>query len=242
MTGMNRIGIIIPAYNEAKALPLVLSEVGDDLIDSIVVVDNGSDDGTGRIAAEMGAHVEQEPYRGYGAACLKGIDFFRARPVEAVVFMDADRSVDPADLPALTEPILRGDADLVIGSRILGEREKGSLVPQALYGNALATTLMRFFFKADFTDLGPFRAIRFDKLLALRMEDRTFGWTVEMQIKAAKMKMKSMEVPVRYRRRVGRSKISGTWSGTVRAGTKILWTIFKNLDRPVFINKESTTR
>ena len=226
---MNRIGIIIPAYNEAEALPLVLSEVGEDLIDSIVVVDNGSNDGTGRIASEMGAHVAQEPYRGYGAACLKGIDFFRARPVEVVVFMDADRSVDPADLPALTEPILRGEADLVIGSRILGEREKGSLVPQARVGNALATTLMRFFFKTDFTDLGPFRAIRFDKLLALGMEDRTFGWTVEMQVKAAKMKMKSMEVPVRYRRRVGRSKISGTWSGTVRAGTKILWTIFKNL-------------
>lgn len=226
---MNQIGIIIPAYNEAEALPLVLSEVEDDLIDSIVVVDNGSDDGTGRIAAEMGAHVTQEPHRGYGAACLKGIDFFRARPVEVVVFMDADRSVDPADLPALTEPILRGDADLVIGSRILGEREKGSLVPQARYGNALATTLMRLLFKADFTDLGPFRAIRFDKLLALGMEDRTFGWTVEMQVKAVKMGLKSMEVPVRYRRRVGRSKISGTLSGTVRAGTKILWTIFKNL-------------
>ncbi|MFC1890747.1 glycosyltransferase family 2 protein [Thermodesulfobacteriota bacterium] len=226
---MNRIGIIIPAYNEAEALPLVLSEVGDDLIDSIVVVDNGSDDGTGRIAAETGAHVVKEPCRGYGAACLKGIDFFRTRPVDIVVFMDADRSVDPGDLPALTEPILRGDADLVIGSRILGEREKGSLVPQARYGNALATTLMRLFFKTDFTDLGPFRAIRFDKLLALEMEDRNFGWTVEMQVKAAKMGLESMEVPVRYRRRVGRSKISGTLSGTLRAGTKILWTIFKNL-------------
>ena len=230
-----RIGIVMPAYNEQDALPLVLYELGSTLCERLVVVDNGSEDATAEIAGGMGARVVHEPERGYGAACLKGIEYFRTRPVDILVFMDADGADDPDDLARVVTPIVRGEADMVVGSRVLGARERGALTPQARFGNALATTLLRRFFGVVYTDLGPFRAIRFECPLALGMEDRNFGWTVEMQVKAARAGLAAVEVPVRYRRRVaGRSKISRTLSGTVSAGTKILWTIFKSLDRPSF--------
>jgi glycosyltransferase involved in cell wall biosynthesis len=224
-----RIAAIIPVRNEETSLPLVLAALPRDLIEEVVVVDNGSTDGTATVARSRGATVLEERRGGYGAACLRGIEYLRAGRPDVVVFLDGDYSDHPEEMPLLLDPILRGESDLVIGSRLLGRREPGSLLPQALAGNWLATRLMRLFYGGRFTDLGPFRAIRFEALLGLGMRDRGFGWTAEMQVKALKGGLRTREVPVSYRRRVGTSKITGTLTGTLRAGAKIFWTIFRNL-------------
>jgi glycosyltransferase involved in cell wall biosynthesis len=197
-----------------------------------VVADNGSTDGTARVAREHGATVVLEPRRGYGAACLKALEALAADPPDVVLFLDADLSDDPAQAGAVLAPILEGRADLVVGSRILGQREPGALSPHARFGNWLATRLLAALYGARYTDLGPFRAIRYEALMALEMRDKDFGWTVEMQVKAARRGLRHTEVPVRYRRRVGRSKISGTVGGSVRAGAKILATVFAHLLDP----------
>ena len=224
-----RVAVVIPARDEESSIPLVLDAIPEGLADEVVVVDNASEDGTARMARSLGATVLFEPRPGYGAACLRGIEHLRARRPDLIVFLDADFSDDPREMAALIDPIARDQADLVIGSRVLGSRERGALLPQARLGNWLATRLMRIFYGGRYTDLGPFRAVRFEALVGLRMADRGFGWTAEMQVKALKMGLRVREVPVSYRRRVGRSKISGTLLGSVRAGAKILWTIARNL-------------
>ena len=224
-----RIVVIIPAFNEENGIGQVLSEIPRDLVDEVVVVNNASTDDTEKIARDAGATVLREEVPGYGRACLKGIEYVKQNPPNVVVFLDADHSDYPEEMNMVVKPILEQGADLVIGSRALGDREKGSMTPQQVFGNWLATGLLKLFYNVRFTDLGPFRAIRFDKLMAIDMQDKTYGWTVEMQLKAAKMKMTCVEVPVRYRKRIGFSKISGTIKGTVMAGYKILYTIFKYL-------------
>lgn len=225
------IKVIIPAFNEGKSVPLVINDIPAELVSEIVVVNNASSDATAERAKKAGATVIDEPKRGYGNACLKGIDYVKkSKPKpDIIVFLDADYSDNPDEMTKLVKPIIEDDIDLVIGSRALGNRERGAMQPQQIFGNWLATRLMRIFFGAEFTDLGPFRAIKFDKLLAIDMQDRTFGWTVEMQIKALKHGLSYTEVPVSYKKRIGVSKISGTVSGTIKAGYKILYTIFKNL-------------
>ncbi len=221
--------VLIPALDEEPALPGVLAaipQVGDGWrLGSVVVVDNGSTDRTADLARAAGATVIAEPRRGYGAACLAGLAHLRVRPPDIVVFLDADRADDSGGLPALLAPILAGQADLVIGSRALGEREPGSLTPVQAFGNRLAATLLRLLFGLRATDLGPFRAIRWEVLESLGMRDQDYGWTVEMQARAARAGWRVVEVPARYRRRVGRSKISGTVRGVFGAGWKILFTI-----------------
>ncbi len=209
----------------------MIREIPSDLVDEIIVVNNASTDATERIALELGATVLREPVPGYGRACLKGIDYLKrstARP-DIVVFLDADHSDYPEQMRMLVKPIVDGDADLVIGSRALGRREKGSMTVQQLFGNWLATRLLTMLYNARFTDLGPFRAIKFSSLLELDMRDKTYGWTVEMQLKAARKKFRCVEVPVGYRKRIGFSKISGTLKGTLMAGYKIIATIFRYL-------------
>ncbi len=221
--------VIIPAFNEENSVGRVVSEIPAGLTQEIIVVNNNSNDLTAVEAARAGATVLNEPIQGYGRACLTGIGYAKQqqpRP-DIIVFVDADYSDYPAEMPALLAPILNHGADLVIGSRALGERQSGSMTPQQIFGNWLATTLLRWLYRVQFTDLGPFRAIRFDTLMALDMQDTTYGWTVEMQLKAAKLGFTSAEVPVKYRRRIGHSKISGTVKGTVLAGYKILTTIFR---------------
>ena len=221
--------VLIPALDEELALPGVLAAIprsGDGWrVGAVVVVDNGSSDRTPEVARAAGGTVVAEPRRGYGAACLAGLAHLRRAPPDIVTFLDADHSDDPSQLPDLLAPILAGRADLVIGSRLLGEREAGSLTPAQRVGNRLATALLGLLFGTRATDLGPFRAVRWAALERLAMRDREFGWTVEMQARAARAGLAVVEVPVRYRRRIGRSKISGTWSGAARAGWKILFTI-----------------
>lgn len=226
-----RITVLIPALNERDALPKVLKALPWTLLQEVVVVDNGSTDGTPEVARREGARVVHEPRRGYGAACWTGIQAIR--DTDVLVFLDGDFSDHPEELPRVVEPILSGHADLVIGSRTLGRHEAGALLPQARWGNLLAVTLIRLFCRVRYTDLGPFRAIRWDVLQALHMQDRGFGWTVEMQIRSARRGLRIEEVPVSYRCRIGRSKITGTFKGTVMAGSKILWTIarYALLDR-----------
>lgn len=224
------IAVVIPALNEEASIALVLRDIPRDLVRDVIVVDNGSHDSTADVSRNAGARVVHEPERGYGAACLRGLAELRGRaqgPPAIVVFLDADYSDHPDELPALVRPILEGNADMVLGSRLAGVREPGAMPPQSVWGNRLACFLMRILFRARYTDLGPFRAIRWDALERLGMIDRNFGWTVEMQIKAARAGLRFLEVPVSYRRRVGASKISGTVSGTVRAGYKILYLIAK---------------
>lgn len=221
-----RTAIVMPAFNEERAVGLVLDEIPRDYVDEIIVVDNASTDRTARVAAEHGATVLEELTRGYGAACQRGIAG-TGDHIDVIVILDADHSDYPEDLPDLLAPIESGEADFVIGSRVLGEREKGALPWNQRGGNWLACLLMRWLYRRRFTDMGPFRAIRRDKLLSLRMTDKTFGWNVEMQAKAIAMHVRIVEVPVRYRRRIGDSKITGTISGTIRAGVKIIGSIFK---------------
>ena len=226
-----RISVIIPAHNEAGAIALVLAEIPIGLVQEVIVVDNNSTDKTSDIARAHGATVLHETRPGYGYACLAGMAHAYGRPQseqpDIVVFLDGDHSDFPEQMPELLAPLLRGEADMVIGSRALGEREKGSLLPQQRFGNWLASRLLRLRYGGTVTDLGPFRAILAPALLALHMEDKTYGWTVEMQVKAARLGMRTVEVPVRYRKRIGTSKVSGTVRGTIGAGYKILWTIFK---------------
>ena len=224
------IDVIIPALNEERSLPLVIADLPRPPVRRIVVADNGSTDGTARAAREGGAEVVTAPRRGYGSACLAGLEHLRRTGTpEVVVFVDADYSDHPEELPELVAPILAGDADLVIGSRILGRRERGALLPQARAGNLVACLLIRLFYGQRFTDLGPFRAIRWEALERLRMSDPDFGWTAEMQVKAVRRGLRCAEVPVSYRHRVGVSKITGTVAGTFRAGYKILWTVARHI-------------
>ncbi len=222
----NRTALIIPALNEEPAIARTLDSVPRNLYREIIVADNGSKDGTPAIAGAHGATVVSEPERGYGAACLRAIAALPA-DIEAIVFMDADSSDNPAEAALLLQPIFEGRADLVIGSRTLGKAEAGALEPHQKLGNALATWLIRVFFGYRYTDLGPFRAIRADALRKLDMRDRNYGWTIEMQIKALRHKLRVAEVPVSYRRRIGVSKISGNWRASLAAGAKIIWTVFR---------------
>ena len=227
---MNKIArVIIPAFNEENGVGQVVNEIPKQLVAEIIVVNNNSNDKTSEVAQAAGATVLDEPNAGYGRACLKGIDYLTKikDKTDIVVFLDADHSDYPDEMTMLIQPILDDKADLVIGSRALGNKERGSMTPQQIFGNWLATRLLKLFYNVTFTDLGPFRAIRYDKLLALNMQDKTYGWTVEMQVKAAKQKLRCAEPPVRYRKRIGYSKVSGTVKGTVLAGYKIITTIFK---------------
>ena len=228
---MKRTVVIIPALNEERSIGRVIGDIPRDLAAEIVVVDNGSTDSTARVASDCGATVVVEERRGYGQACLAGMDYIKSLSYtpDIVVFLDGDYSDYPQEMKRLLAPITEGGYDLVIGSRTIGERQKGALLPQALVGNYVATGLVRLFYGVSFTDLGPFRAVRYDKLLSLGMRDRTFGWTVEMQVKAAKKGLRCAEVPVSYRKRVGASKITGTVAGSFMAGVKILWVIFRQL-------------
>ncbi|MDQ3534987.1 MAG: glycosyltransferase family 2 protein [Bacteroidota bacterium] len=225
------IKVIIPAFNEENAIGKVINAIPGDLASEVIVVNNASTDNTAIIAKSAGATVLVESQKGYGRACLKGINYLKGldKKIDIVVFIDADFSDYPEEMKLLVEPILNQNADMVIGSRALGKRAAGSMTFPQVFGNWLATRLLKVLYKVSYTDLGPFRAIKFDKLLLLNMQDKTYGWTVEMQLKAAKLGLKTWEVPVTYRKRVGISKISGTVKGTIMAGYKILWTIFKNL-------------
>ncbi|MEQ8765430.1 MAG: glycosyltransferase family 2 protein [Planctomycetota bacterium] len=231
---MSRIvDVIIPAFNEAPSIGLVLDAIPRQHVREVIVVDNDSSDDTAEVAQRHGARTVRESRRGYGSACLAGMAA-RAGRDGVVVFLDGDFSDHPEQLPDLVDPIFNGEQDFVLGSRILGPNGKSALLPQSYWGNRLATTLIRWLFGHRYTDLGPFRAIRSDVLAELGMCDQNFGWTVEMQIRAVRAGLRILEVPVRYRQRVGVSKITGTVRGTIRAGWKILWLIFRYgiLERP----------
>lgn len=225
-----KIAVIIPALNEEDGIGMVLQAIPR-WVDDVVVVDNGSTDGTASVARSKGARVIGEPRRGYGSACLAGISALDDPDV--VVFLDADFSDHPDEMGTLVDPIIENEADMVIGSRAASRREPGALPLQSRFGNRLACNLLRLFWGVRYTDLGPFRAIRYPSLESLGMRDLDYGWTIEMQIKAARYGLRAMEVPVSYRRRIGRSKISGTIRGTVGAGVKILRVIFRHgIGRP----------
>lgn len=224
---MTKIDLLIPARNEERALPPLLKEIDRGFLNRIILVDNGSTDRTAEIARRHGCYVVSCPVPGYGNACLAGIDFASKEPPDILVFMDGDHSDYPSDIPRLCKPILHNQADLVIGSRSLGLAEVGSLTATQRFGNALATKLLHFFWKYPYTDLGPFRAVAFKELTAMKMADRNYGWTIEMQIKAVLNHLRILEIPVNYRNRIGTSKISGTLRGVIGAGYKILFTIFK---------------
>lgn len=213
----------MPAFNEEASIGNVLDDIPD-FVDEVIVANNGSTDGTVAIAEKRGARVVDEPRRGYGSACLAGMAAMENPDI--VVYLDADYSDHPDEMGSLVDPIIEGEADMVIGSRVLGTRERGALVPQARWGNWLSCTLIRLFWGVKYTDLGPFRAISAEALEKLKMSDPDWGWTVEMQVKAARLGLKTTEVPVSYRKRIGKSKISGTVRGVIAAGSKILYTIF----------------
>lgn len=222
-----RISVIIPAFNEEASIGLVLDALPQDRLHEIIVVDNGSTDRTAEVASGHGARVVGETRRGYGRACLSGIAALDRPGI--VVFLDGDFSDYPEEIDLLLEPILAGEKDFVLGSRMILRKSRAALLPQARYGNRLAVFLIQLFFGYRYTDLGPFRAIRYESLRSLGMQDTNFGWTVEMQIKAVRKGLRIAEIPVRYRERVGVSKITGTVSGTFKAGTKIIYTLFKYL-------------
>lgn len=228
----SKIRVIIPAFNEENAVGKVIEEIPLDLVEEIIVVDNNSTDKTYHVAQKKGATALKELKKGYGYACLKGMDHIATThpdSTDIVVFLDGDYSDYPNEMYNLVAPIREEGYDLVIGSRALGKSERGAMTPQQLYGNWLATFLIKLFYGASYTDLGPFRAVSYEGLKKIKMQDKTYGWTVEMQLKAAKLNMKVKEVPVNYRVRVGKSKISGTVKGTLMAGYKIIWTIVKYL-------------
>ena len=219
--------VIIPVLNEEDSIGLVLSHIPEGLARAVIVVDNGSTDRTGAVAGDGGAVVVREPRRGYGAACLRGMAEAARFEPDVIVFLDGDYSDHPEEMADLVRPIMEGGYDMVIGSRMLGRRAPGAMPVQALIGNIMVPAIIRWLYGHRYTDLGPFRAIRYDRLLALGMVDQNFGWTVEMQIKAAQRNYRTLDVPVRYRKRVGVSKITGTLSGAVKAGVKILWVTFR---------------
>ena len=217
-----KIAVIIPAYNEEQSIGKVIDDIPKDLVNEIVVVNNKSTDATSGVAAAHGATVLFEKYQGYGAACLKGIAYLKEKDYDVIIFIDGDYSDYPNEISDLIKPIINDDVDMVIGSRTLGKREKGALPIQSRLGSILAGFLINLFWGVKYTDLGPFRAIKKDKLLALNMTDTWYGWTVEMQIKAAKRSYSITEVPVSYRKRIGKSKITGTIKGSVMASIIIL--------------------
>ncbi|MEE2776827.1 MAG: glycosyltransferase family 2 protein [Acidobacteriota bacterium] len=221
------VDVVIPAFNEEASIALVIGDIARGEVRRIVMADNNSTDATAIVAAQAGADVVPARRQGYGSACLAALDRVRIDPPDVVVFVDADYSDHPEEIPRLLAPIAEHGADLVIGSRVLGDREPGALLPQARAGNLLATFLIRLLYHHRFTDLGPFRAIRWSALERIGMRDPDFGWTAEMQVKALRHGLQAVEVPVSYRRRVGVSKITGTVSGTLKAGVKILYTIFR---------------
>jgi len=217
------IAVIVPALNEADSIGLVVRDISRDLVEHIIVVSNGSTDATEQVARDEGATVLTESRRGYGWACTTGIRSLKPNPPEIVVFLDGDYSDFPEEIEQVVRPILDGDADFVIGSRVLGRAEPGALLPQARVGNWFACLVIRMVSGTVFTDLGPFRAIRYRDLIEMDLQEMTFGWTVEMQIKAVRAGLRCTEVPVSYRKRVGVSKVTGTVSGTVKASLRILW-------------------
>ena len=225
-----RVIVVIPAFNEEGSIEKVIRDIPG-LVEEIVVVNNNSTDNTEALARKAGATVINETQMGYGKACLSGLQYIREKETHPsiIVFMDGDYSDYPEELIQLIEPIEKNQADLVIGSRTIGNREKGAMTPQQIWGNKIATFLMKLFYGFEFTDLGPFRAISWDKLEALRMKDEDYGWTAEMQVKALKMKYRCVEMPVKYRVRIGTSKVSGTIKGVLGAAYKITLTIFKYL-------------
>lgn len=226
---MNQIiKVIIPAYNEQDSVANVINDIPS-FVNEVIVISNNSTDNTEINAKSSGATVLKENRRGYGYACLKGMEYISNQDTEPdiIVFLDGDYSDYPEQLTELINPIINDNIDFVIGARIKRLREQGSMTPQQIFGNWLATFLMKLFFNAKFTDLGPFRAIKYNKLLALNMEDKTYGWTVEMQLKALKQKFSYVEIPMKYRNRIGVSKVSGTVKGSILAGVKILGWIFK---------------
>ena len=224
------IKVIIPAFNEEESIAKVIADIPK-LVSEVVVCNNNSTDQTKMRAEQAGATVVDQPISGYGDACLKGIEYLKNqdRQPDIIVFLDGDYWDYPEQLPEVVAPIMQDQADLVIGSRLLGNRASGSMTFPQVFGNWLATTLMKWFYGVHFTDLGPFRAIRWESLIALDVQDKTYGWTVEMQVKAAKQKLRFTEIPVNYKKRIGVSKVSGTIKGTVLAGYKILWTIFRSI-------------
>ena len=225
---MPNIKVIIPAYNEADSIIKVINDIPK-IVGEIIVVNNNSTDKTAKNAKKAGATVLTEHNRGYGNACLKGLEYIanQNEKPNIIVFLDGDYSDYPEELTKIIAPIIENNIDFVIGTRVKHLRENGSMTTPQIFGNWLATNLMKLFFKAKFTDLGPFRAIKYDKLLQLNMIDKTYGWTVEMQLKALKQKLTYTEVPVNYRNRIGVSKVSGTIKGSIFAGIKILSWIFK---------------
>lgn len=231
MSTKPKIVVIIPAVNEEGSIGKVVDEIPKELVSEILVCNNGSTDKTTEVATAAGATVLDEPRAGYGWACLKGMEYaseMNEKP-DIICFIDGDYSDYPEEMTLVVAPIIEQNMDMVIGSRALGQKEKGSMTFPQRFGNWLATRLMRLFHRVRYTDLGPFRAIKYDKLMELGMVDKTYGWTIEMQIKAGKKKLKTCEVPVNYKKRIGHSKVSGTVKGTIGAGYKIILTIFKYL-------------
>ena len=233
ISGKPVVDVIIPAFNEEASIVKVIGDIPSSMVRHIIVANNNSTDETAAVAERTGAVVVHEKRKGYGSACLKGMEWIASlteddKP-DIVLFLDADYSDHPEEAPQLIAPIVKDGYDMVIGSRVLGPLEPGSMTPQQIFGNWLATRLIRWLYQYHFTDLGPFRAIRYNALLDLEMRDPDYGWTVEMQVKAAKSGLNCTEVPVSYRKRIGKSKVSGTVKGTILAGYKILWTIFKLL-------------
>ncbi|MDG1477052.1 MAG: glycosyltransferase family 2 protein [Vicingaceae bacterium] len=225
------VDVIIPAFNEENSVGNVVKDIPKELVREIIVVNNNSTDDTAVNATNAGATVLTEPNMGYGNACLKGMQHVANKEIKPtiIVFLDADYSDYPEEMVDVIKPIIHQNMDMVIGSRALGNLEKGAMTPQQIFGNWLANFLLKLFYGVKYTDLGPFRAIKYSSLVALGMKDKTYGWTVEMQVKAVKQKMKTCEVPVNYRVRIGHSKVSGTVKGTIGAGYKIITTIFKYL-------------